>query len=87
MLSTPAGASYGPDREHGEALHDGYVSVAEGSDASIRTAFSEVTAADNGGIASSSSEISRNSAAFSTAWFLCMFSGRSSVVVRGHQRP
>jgi hypothetical protein len=71
-------------------LHDGYVYVAEGSDASIRMAHPEGNGVDNGGIASSSSEISRNSAAFSTAWFLCMFSGRLSVIVesiRGHEDP
>tara|TARA_R110002003_G_scaffold502_5_gene20081 strand:- start:7280 stop:7492 length:213 start_codon:yes stop_codon:yes gene_type:complete len=42
----------------GEALRDGYVYVAEGFDASIRMAHPEGNGVDNGGIASSSSEIS-----------------------------
>jgi hypothetical protein len=57
----------------GEALRDGYVYVAEGFDASIWTASPEVNGADNGGIASSSSEISSIpaiTAAFSTASYL-----------------
>jgi hypothetical protein len=52
-----------------EALHDGYVSVAEGSDASIRTAFPEVNGADSGEIASSSSKISSIPAAFQLRGF------------------